>query len=297
MRRWRTSRPWRTPRRLALLLVATMGLGTMGYALSGPDLPPPTASQLAAATLPAYQNVLAKPVAGIRRNLSGLSYSSVTGTLFAVINRPSSIAELSTEGELLRLMPLKGAGDIEGIAHIQGDLFALADEDGNRVRWAQIPAQGKPRLLDRAPLSLPPSAFANLGLEGLAWDARHQRLLLAQERWPMRVVSLDLDGTPHPSAIDEVEIGATDLSSVEVDPESGHVLLLSDESAMVYEYAPSGELIARLPLRAGSQGLADDIPQAEGIAVDGQGRLYVISEPNLFYRFERVNPGQALARR
>jgi uncharacterized protein YjiK len=32
------------------------------------------------------------------------------------------------------------------------------------------------------------------------------------------------------------------------------------------------------------------VPQAEGIAMGPDGSLYLISEPNLFYRFERTRP-------
>src|SRR5690606_35178138 len=64
-----------------------------------------------------------------------------------------------------------------------------------------------------------------------------------------------------------------------------HLLLLSDESRMVVEYDQQGVPVSMLGLRRGSHGLARSIPQAEGLAIDSQRRVYIASEPNLFYRF------------
>ncbi|WP_200406089.1 SdiA-regulated domain-containing protein, partial [Salmonella enterica] len=41
----------------------------------------------------------------------------------------------------------------------------------------------------------------------------------------------------------------------------------------------------RLFLTAEWSGLRDDIPQPEGIAMDNENNLYIVSEPNLFYKF------------
>jgi uncharacterized protein YjiK len=279
----------RARRRVLVGMAAIMLPWVMSQALpwhSQPAPPPSDARDIA--TLPAYRNVLAQPVAGIANNLSGLTYSRHSGTLFAVINKPASIAELSTDGKLLRLMPLPGVRDAEGIAHVAGERFAVSDERGNRVHWVQVPARGGPRLLDEPPLALPESMLDNLGLEGIAWDAAQSRLLLVQERFPMRVIAVGADGVIRPTNIEDAgQLDAIDLSSIEGDPHTGNVLLLSDESAMVYEHAPSGRLLGRMALDAGAQGLREGIPQAEGIALDGEGRLYIVSEPNLFYRYER----------
>jgi uncharacterized protein YjiK len=62
---------------------------------------------------------------------------------------------------------------------------------------------------------------------------------------------------------------------------------LSDESRLLVEYDADRELIGIMPLWRGWHGLDRSIPQAEGGTVDPEGNIYIVSEPNLFYRFRR----------
>jgi uncharacterized protein YjiK len=81
-----------------------------------------------------------------------------------------------------------------------------------------------------------------------------------------------------------------DLSSVEIHAATGNMLLLSDESGAIAEYADTGELLAVMLLWRGRHGLSTDVPQAEGVTFDEKSVLYLVSEPNLFYRLERKPP-------
>jgi len=78
-----------------------------------------------------------------------------------------------------------------------------------------------------------------------------------------------------------------DLSSLQFDEQTGHLLALSDESRLVVELDADGQPLSTLSLLGGRNGLEKGVPQAEGVALDDHGRLYLVSEPNLFYVFEK----------
>ena len=56
-------------------------------------------------------------------------------------------------------------------------------------------------------------------------------------------------------------------------------------SRILVEYAPDGTVLSYLPLWRGMNGLSASIAQAEGVAVGPDGDVFIVAEPNLFYRF------------
>jgi uncharacterized protein YjiK len=250
--------------------------------------------------LPGYRvAVEARPIEGLTRNASGLTFNTDTGTLFTVINRPPQIAELTTEGRLLRVIEIDGAKDPEGITYVQGDTYVISDEVSHSMYWVQIgPDTRRVSVNGTSSLGISIDSVHNSSFEGVSWDSVQDRLFVVKEKLPLRVLvikGLDVFNESTGFNIDISEwksssaasLFMSDLSSLTLHEPTGHLLLLSDESALVVEYAPDGQPISMLPLWRGFNGLQRKVPQPEGLAVGPDNAIYVLSEPNLFYRFER----------
>lgn len=253
--------------------------------------------------LPGYRvAVEALPVQGLSRNASGLTFNTETGTLFTVINRPPQIAELTTEGRLLRILELEGAKDPEGITYVKDDTYVISDEHSHTMYWVRIrPDTTRVSVEGKSSLGLSIDTVHNSSFEGVSWDSAQNRLFMVKEKLPLRVLvvsGLDAANESRGFNIDISEwkssraasLFMSDLSSLTLHEPTGHLLLLSEESALVVEYAADGQPVSMMPLWRGLHGLAHKVPQPEGLAVGPDGAIYVLSEPNLFYRFASARP-------
>ncbi|ECG8591766.1 hypothetical protein FNI11_18815 [Salmonella enterica subsp. salamae] len=240
-----------------------------------------------ALTLSGYKAVIQeKPVAGVKSNLSGLTYSAEERMLFAVINNPPELIWMTTEGQLVGRMSLQGIEDPESIAWSGGHQFQIGSEKRGEVYKTQVNIQqGSLQIISRVKLKGYDKA-KNEGLEGTAWDAENERLYAAKETKPIVITEVDRgkNGIARvlPSAI-TASIG--DVSGLEYYAPTDSLLVLSDESKAILEVSSEWRVRDRLFLTAEWSGLREDIPQPEGIAMDDNNNLYIVSEPNLFYKF------------
>lgn len=236
-------------------------------------------------------------VEGIPDNASGLTFHPARKTLFTVINKPAQVAELTTEGKLLRTIPLRGVSDAEGITYQEGNFFFIADEGKHQMvrieiddTTTEIDATSLPRF------GLRIDAGRNVGYEGVSWDSDNNRMFFVKEKNPLRIFEISglwemLDTGKLDLRINEwlpespSNVMLRDLSSLTYHEESGHLFLLSDESRVLLEFDAAGDAVDMLVLRAGWHGLKRTIPQAEGVAIGSDRDVYILSEPNLFYRF------------
>ncbi|CAM3950252.1 hypothetical protein CCOS865_05238 [Pseudomonas reidholzensis] len=246
-----------------------------------------------------YRVVLeAMPVEGLDEDISALTYDPDRKTLFTVTNKRPELIELSLEGRILRRIPLTGFGDPEAVEYIGPSSYVITDE--RQQRLIRVHVDDDTRFLDAndaEQLTLGIGLNGNKGFEGLAYDSVGKRLFVAKERDPM--VIYEVHGFPHdnpeqPYAVHVVQdrkrdsrLFVRDLSSLQFDERSGHLLALSDESRLVVELDVKGKPLSTLSLNKGYQGLQNNVPQAEGIAMDDAGTIYLVSEPNLFYVFKQ----------
>lgn len=251
--------------------------------------------------LPGYNAVIqAKPLAGLAEaETSDLSWSPLSNTLFTVTGRIPKLVELSLQGEVLRSVELRGFSDPEGVEVLSDGRIAIIDE--RRAQLTAFYLAPDALFVDAAtlsPISLGGAFASNKGFEGIAWDPHHQRMLLAKERSPFGLFSLPFPELAEAETVEPAvqslhelrsdQIFMRDFSSLAIDQRTGHLLVLSDESRMLLELDQQGNPVSFISLAVGFNGLTSSIKQAEGVAMDAQGNIYIVSEPNLFYVFKKI---------
>lgn len=248
-----------------------------------------SAQRKASVWLPHYKAVIdGKHLPGMEGDeASDITYHPGTRTLFAVMGKNPYLAELSLQGDVLRKMPLNGWSNPEAVTTLPDGRLAIVDERQHQLTVVKVDATTRElNIADFTPYDLGPSADQNKAFEALAWDPRNQRLLLGEER-PPALFSLKLgsDGLPtgEKQRLDAPDLDMRNLSAVAVDPRTGHRLLLSADSHLLMEYDETGKQWSFMTLLGGMNGLKDTIPRAEGVTIDDEGTIYLVSEPNLFY--------------
>jgi uncharacterized protein YjiK len=243
--------------------------------------------------LPEYRAVIdAKPLPGMEKDeASDLAYNPQTKTLFSVMGKNPFLVELTLQGDVLRKMPLVGWSNPEAVTVMGNGLLAIVDEREHLLTIVKVDADTRELNIANFPkYDLGPSKDQNKAFEAVVWDARNQQMLLGEERPPALFTwksadGLTLAGDKQKLASDELDI--RNLSALAIDPRTGHTLVLSADSHLLLELDEKGEQVSFMTLLGGFNGLKKTIPRAEGVTMDDTGTLYMVSEPNLFYRFEK----------
>jgi len=233
----------------------------------------------------------AKKLTDIQGGLSGLTWNPDTKTLFSVTDDPSSIIEISPEGTVLRTIKTDRSADLEAIEYMGDNRYFLSKEKLGELALVTINSQTKMLNISQAETYKPDIAAGkkNSGLEGLAWKADLEKMVTAQEKKPVRLYNIlqnDETFRTHKSSLNDLMLSwyVKDISGMDFDSSTNNLYILSHESKTVIQVDGEHNL-KFMPLTAGNSGLKDNIPQPEGIASDDAGNLYIVSEPNLFYKF------------
>ncbi|ELS26485.1 Outer membrane protein [Metapseudomonas furukawaii] len=243
----------------------------------------------------------ARPVAGINDDLSAIDFASDRGRLLTVTNAPPiKLVEMDREGNITAQYPLTGFEDVEGLAYMGDGLMAVAEEVRQQLVFFRLPTQSGQAIDKQAAqtLALPLRSSAhNKGFEGLAYDEAHDRIFVAKERDPRQLyavsgVKASLGGKLQLKVEDlsdwiDRSVFAKDISDLHFDARTGHLLVLSHESKLVIELSGNGEVVSFRTLLGSFSDLEKSVGQAEGLTLDDESTLYVVSEPNLLYRFRK----------
>ncbi|QCG65542.1 SdiA-regulated domain-containing protein [Pseudomonas veronii] len=251
------------------------------------------AKRQASVWLPDYRAVIdAKRLPGMEKDeASDLSYNPQTKTLFSVMGKNPFLVELTLQGDVLRKMPLNGWNNPEGVTVMENGLMAVVDERQHSLTIVKVDASTTAlNKADFPSYDLGPSKDQNKAFEGVTWDKRNQQFVLGEER-PPALFTWKSDGSQtlvgDKQKLANTKLDMRNLSALTIDPRTGHLLALSAESHLLLELDEKGEPVSFMTLLGGFNGLKNTISRAEGVTLDENGNLYMVSEPNLFYRFEK----------
>ncbi|WP_415758713.1 SdiA-regulated domain-containing protein [Pseudomonas sp. LT1P18] len=243
--------------------------------------------------LPDYRAVIdAKVLPGMEKDeASDLAYDPQSKTLFSVMGNKPFLVQLTLQGDVLRKMPLVGWSNPEGVTVMGNGLLAIVDERKHMLSIVKVDADTRElNIADFPKYDLGPSKDQNKAFEAIVWDSRNQQMLLGEERPPALFTWKSNDGqtlTGDKQKLTSDELDIRNLSALAIDPHTGHTLVLSADSHLLLELDEKGEQVSFMTLLGGFNGLKKTIPRAEGVTMDDAGTLYLVSEPNLFYRFEK----------
>lgn len=282
------------------------------------DLPEPTRT-----TPPDSTNRLAQEA-------SAITYNWDTDTLFILGDGGTAIVQTDKTGQLINTMTLASGSspqgtefyDPEGLAYVGNGKFVLVEErDRQVVRFSYTAGT----TLNRSSTETVKigTSIGNVGIEGISYDPKTSGFIAVKEISPEGIFQTGIDfsaGTAtngSPTTTNSTDLfdptllqlaDFADVFSLSNVPyfngfsDYSNILVLSQETGRIVETDRSGNVLSRLTIATdlgNPLSVADQ--QHEGMAMDWQGNLYVVSEngggsidyPQLWVYTKSTTPNQA----
>ncbi len=257
------------------------------------DLPEPTR------TTPPPNSLLAQEV-------SAVTYNWDTNTLFVVGDAGTSVVQVTKTGQLIDSMTLAMGSspqgsefyDPEGLTYIGNNQFVMTEERDRRV--VRFTYAAGTTLTRAAAQTVGLGTFVqNIGLEGLTVDPLTNGFILVKESGPQGIFQTGVDfaaGTAtngSPSTINSINLfDPTLLNLIDIadvfafstipsftGPNANRLLVLSHESGKIVNTDRAGNISSTLTIVSDpGNPLSVAAQQHEGVTMDFEGNLYVVSE-------------------
>lgn len=240
----------------------------------------------------ATQQHIAMPLQG-GAEASGLAWHAPSGTLLTIAGKPSTLAQITPQGKVLRQITLHNITDPEGIEVLPDGRIALLEERSATLVIFSLPKNNSADLAQALRFQLSASAPellqpTNKGPEGIAWDNSQQRFIIAKEK-PTALYALPFNLNNNQfGALTRLRTGhlfVRDISGLSYHEGTGHWLVLSHNSSLLLELDQAFNPVSFMSFAPLMNGMRAGIRQAEGVAITAQGDIFVVGEPNLFYAF------------
>src|SRR5262249_26102386 len=144
------------------------------------------------------------------------------------------------------------------------------------------------------------TTIGNIGIEGLSWDPQTNGFIFVKEKTPKGIFASTVDfnagtasnGSPSTdestNLFDPALVPTTDFSdvfalsnitSLNGQPDSSHLLIISQESGKVVDVDRSGTIYSTLTITS-DPGNPLSVPDQtdEGVTMDSDGNLYIVNE-------------------
>ena len=273
--------------------------GSPGRTITGVDLS--TYVRVGRYDLPEPTRTAAPPGSLLAKEASAVTYNWDTDTLFIVGDLNTSIVQVSKTGQLIDSMTL-GVGefdDTEALTYVGGGKFVLGEERERQVNLITYApgttlTRGSAQTVDLG------TTTNNSGLEGISYDPATGGFIVVNESQPLGVFQTGIDfpagAATNGSATTESSVNLFDpalaglldfadvfalsnLSTLNGYADSGHLLVLSQESGRIVNIDRFGNISSSLTI-VSDPGNPFDVPgqQHEGLTMDGHGFLYVVNE-------------------